>query len=1632
MAISGAGGSAVNRIGSTTRAYVANTTDRGIKVDGDIDIIALDSASISSSVFAVSVAASFGASGVSVAVSVSLSDNSILSTVEAFTDRALLFSTEGSITLDARESASIDAASTAVAVALSVSVGAAVAGGGANAYNTIDTTTRAWSGRSTEDKVVNSITGLSELYALEDITVNALSASNANAVVKAAAASFGVVAAAAAGTQTRNTLSPVVDAFIAATEVKSPGTVLISARADQDANARSNALAISGGLSVSVGVSSVTTIDTSAINAAVGDLSQVQAGVLRVSAKAYDRIYQKSSASSGGLIAGAGALSDLSILGSTVAGIGKNATVEAGLVDLIAHRDQDFDSQAFNLAVGLFAGSGALVTNLVAGTADVKIGQGAQVDAESILIYASNQAVKNKYSALENSLESFSVSGASISAIASTTNVGRASSRFGSVVDIADDAALTVASDATGVFRVETLSSVKLIDKVRVDGLSGLGFTVALATQSTDSVSNIRVGKGASLRNLSGDLMMATRTDADVLAAANTFSLAAYGASNATALVTLNANNDIVLTDAELVGRDVKVMAGQSRDRVPNILLGKARADMAMIALFGITAPVRSVNLYEQNRVVLDGASEVRAIGSVDLLAEKGMGRAKLDGSVLNLSPGGIFSGLFPEGDEKLTGSNEVRVSNAARIEAGMNYKTVLSIQPYTVSGKPNLAGHSEAGSAQSARLSAIKQAGAAGVDLSKAEKEALGLDELQSYQYVALEMQQVAVSIGSGTIVELVGQDYGKGVSGAAYQLAPGSMADLNLVLDQEDYTNASRWTRIEADHRLGTTGSYLVAKAQLVRTSDGRWLRRTGDAVTVDAATESFNSSGWQAIQVQTSDRGKILARELSDDFYVVKPKAMALPTLVYANVANQLFEDRAKIVGWMSSHAGNAEAIARYQALLEKIDAQLEKMGLASKNSGVVVPRSQFDQIFLRLPKVEASAGLINILSDSTSEASIRLAQTSGRLLAHADANITIKNETPFGLEINNVGILKASRVDTLNGAQVTLSAGATYLNKIALNEPGPGGQSVINITQDAFPKEAYGVNGSLGALNAPSGPQDLYVRGKISNADGTLNLTNREGSIHVTGEIRAGAVNINAAGDFNLSTEDWFHTGADPRQYLDFNKVFGREVYREDGTAGTSLFGTADPRVQALLAAASGGAIPQTKEEEGNSTRASADVLTSNVAISAQLQDKFDQDFFKLSAAGAGRVTVALDTGLTASNTINFYELSLLDSTGKVLNTVQTGRNNSYSFNVGAAGDYYVRVSAVRTYPATTPSNPATTPGYTYTASDGKKTIKPGDTVLVKDAKNGDKVYVYDDNGKGNPVGGKERELDLTKTDQYADKDYWWQVQYNHRPNTYKITAVFTPPQAEPIKTIFAMGAIDINARYLNIDGTIQSGVDNITLNIAQDFAPSRSTNFTDALGKTLKGLDYGPAGFATVDGFFDANSGTIVLEDIKPTAGVINLTGTIISTGNGALKVASGYASININNQSRYALAAGLIDASENRVGKITVTDSTTLKREVYTFENGGYTQQQFQGTLVPPGIPGGVSSIRYDDRGLTGGRVADIAGSLIYQPEAGRYYVWTEGQAKTSTTLEYLRAAQLQPLGLGLGLPGARHRGQAQ
>ena len=291
-------------------------------------------------------------------------------------------------------------------------------------------------------------------------------------------------------------------------------------------------------------------------------------------------------------------------------------------------------------------------------------------------------------------------------------------------------------------------------------------------------------------------------------------------------------------------------------------------------------------------------------------------------------------------------------------------------------------------------------------------------------------------------------------------------------------------------------------------MRTAAGQWYKRTGPAVTISKA-ESFEN-GWSDLISLSSDKGYQLALTLADDFYVVKPKDLALPQLVYANVANALFEDRAKIVGWIESHSGNAEMVARYQALLEQIDAKLKKLGLAETVNGVVAARSAFDQLFLRLPPVQASGGGIYVYADDQSRASLESAVTAKRAIAHGDASININNATPFGLVINDVSILSSGRTDLIGKELVTMAAGTTWFKGSRVGPEGaPPGGSVVRVTQDAYPKEWYDVGGTF---KIPDAPQDLYVRGRIVNASGSLFLTNLEGSINVTGEIRAASIKL----------------------------------------------------------------------------------------------------------------------------------------------------------------------------------------------------------------------------------------------------------------------------------------------------------------------------------------------------------------------------------------------------------------------------------------------------------------------------------------------------------------------------------------
>ncbi|NLE26938.1 MAG: hypothetical protein GX625_16665, partial [Clostridiaceae bacterium] len=218
------------------------------------------------------------------------------------------------------------------------------------------------------------------------------------------------------------------------------------------------------------------------------------------------------------------------------------------------------------------------------------------------------------------------------------------------------------------------------------------------------------------------------------------------------------------------------------------------------------------------------------------------------------------------------------------------------------------------------------------------------------------------------------------------------------------------------------------------------------------------------------------------------------------------------------------------------------------------------------------------------------------------------------------------------------------------------------------------------------------------------------------------------------------------------------------------------------------------------------------------------------------------------------------------------------------------------------------------------------------------------------------------------------------------------------------SILAMGAITITARYLNVNGLIQSGVDTIVLDIAANFNPgNNTTSFVDDEGNVLAGISFGAQNIP-VDGYYDAEKHAIVLDDIVPQGGKITLAGQIFSTGNGQIKVAHGYTSVDIDNNSSYDLILNRIDTTTERVGEITIIDTDTLRRVDYEVDADQVVETVSYGVLVENATveDGVISRIVYTvDHTTTHG----INDAIFYEPQDGLMYVWTDGQGATRTTV---------------------------
>lgn len=259
-------------------------------------------------------------------------------------------------------------------------------------------------------------------------------------------------------------------------------------------------------------------------------------------------------------------------------------------------------------------------------------------------------------------------------------------------------------------------------------------------------------------------------------------------------------------------------------------------------------------------------------------------------------------------------------------------------------------------------------------------------------------------------------------------------------------------------------------------------------------------------------------------------------------------------------------------------------------------------------------------------------------------------------------------------------------------------------------------------------------------------------------------------------------------------------------------------------------------------------------------------------------------------------------------------------------------------------------------------------------------------------------------------------------------------------------VYASGAIFIGARYLNINGTVQSGQPdyNVVLNSA---TVSTTINAWQTKWDANRGryLAQGKSSLIQVTGplptdseaeinkqfangaitaaqrttklnamaarrlqpivYFDAETKRLKVAATNVTGGLVELIGTIINTGGGVVRALDGYAHINIDNQTSYGMdLLGLNTGGE--AGMVRITD---MGKPVYT--NGAISDYQtttyqrdadgvFRATVT---AGRGIGATVIGTPGLSSAAPSgSVKAQFTYNPVADSTYSWSAGYEYTT------------------------------
>ena len=98
-----------------------------------------------------------------------------------------------------------------------------------------------------------------------------------------------------------------------------------------------------------------------------------------------------------------------------------------------------------------------------------------------------------------------------------------------------------------------------------------------------------------------------------------------------------------------------------------------------------------------------------------------------------------------------------------------------------------------------------------------------------------------------------------------------------------------------------------------------------------------------------------------------------------------------------------------------------------------------------------------------------------------------------------------------------------------------------------------------------------------------------------------------------------------------------------------------------------------------EAESNDSIATANAVALGTAITGQLMNSKDSDYYKFTVSAGGSVSLVFDSP-TDSSYNDYFQLGLYNANGVLLNHFTTGQDKTYQVSTPTAGDYYVAINS----------------------------------------------------------------------------------------------------------------------------------------------------------------------------------------------------------------------------------------------------------------------------------------------------------------------------------------------------------------